>query len=124
MILSTHILSEVQESCSHVQIINQGKLIFKETTKNLNQRMNTATIRVVTRALIDLEKFSDINSINHIENQANTSYLIHHNSNNNPIEQIAEIIVNSGWGLLEISPIKKSMEDIFISLTTEKETIE
>ena len=124
VILSTHILSEVQESCSHVQIINQGKLIFKETTKGLSQRMNTATIKVVTRAPIDLEKFSDINSINHIENQANTGYLIHHNSNNNPIEQIAEIIVNSGWGLLEISPIRKSMEDIFISLTTEKETIE
>lgn len=124
VILSTHILSEVQESCSHVQIINQGKLIFKETTKGLSQSMNTATIKIVTRAAMDLEKFSGISSINNIENQANTDYLIHHNSNNNPIEQITEIIVNSGWGLLEISPIKKSMEDIFISLTTEKETIE
>ena len=124
VILSTHILSEVQESCSHVQIINQGKLIFKETTKGLNQRMNSATIKVVTRTPIDLEQFSNISSINNIENQANTSYLIHHNSNNNPIEQIAEIIVNSGWGLLEISPIRKSMEDIFISLTTKKQGLE
>ena len=124
IILSTHILSEVQESCSHVQIINQGKLIFKETTKGLNQRMNSATIKVVTRTPIDLEQFSNISSINNIENQSNTSYLIHHNSNNNPIEQIAEIIVNSGWGLLEISPIRKSMEDIFISLTTKKQGLE
>ncbi len=124
IILSTHILSEVQESCSHVQIINQGKLIFKETTKGLNQRMNSATIKVVTRTPLDLEQFSNISSINNIENQSNTSYLIHHNSNNNPIEQIAEIIVNSGWGLLEISPIRKSMEDIFISLTTKKQGLE
>ena len=121
VILSTHILSEVQESCSHVQIINRGKLIFKETIDGLNQRMNTGTIKIVTRKPIDLDCFSGINSINSIEQIKNTRYLVHHNTNNNPVELIADIIVNSGWGLQELSPIKKSMEDIFISLTTETE---
>ena len=121
IILSTHILPEVQESCSHVQIINQGKLIFKETISGLNQRMNTATIKVVTRMPIDLGLFSAINSISSIEEIANTRYLIHYDhTKNNPSEQIAEIIVNSSWGVQEITPIKKSMEDIFISLTSEK----
>ncbi|MCK4843264.1 MAG: ABC transporter ATP-binding protein, partial [Methylococcales bacterium] len=63
---------------------------------------------------------SDITNINSIDTLENNNYQIHHNSQNNPIELIAEIIINAGWGLLEISPIKKSMEDIFISLTTEK----
>ena len=121
VILSTHILSEVQESCSHVQIINQGKLIFKETISGLNKRMNTGTIKIVTRSPLDLENFSGINSISSIEHLKDTSYLFHHNANNNPIESIADIIVNSGYGLQELTPIKKSMEDIFISLTTETE---
>lgn len=120
VILSTHILSEVQESCSHVQIINQGKLIFKEDINGLNQRMNTATIKVVTRKPITLDYFSGISCINAIEQTTDTSYLIHHDNHNNPIELIAELIVNSGWGLQELVPIKKSMEDIFISLTTAK----
>ena len=121
VILSTHILSEVQETCSHVQIINQGKLIFKETISGLNQRMNTGTIRIVTRKPIDLNAFSDINSISSIEQIKNTRYLVHHNTDNTPVEPVADIIVNSGWGLQELTPIKKSMEDIFISLTTETE---
>ncbi len=122
IILSTHILSEVQESCSHVQIINQGQLILKETIDGLNQRMNIGTIRVVTSSPINSDYFSNINSISHIENTEENSYLIHHDNSNNPIEQIAEIIVNSGWGLRELSAVKKSMEDIFISLTTNKES--
>ena len=125
IILSTHILSEVQESCSHVQIINQGKLILKETINGLNQRMNTGTIKVVTRSAINHHSFSDISSINSIENTSDTHYLIHHDSNNSPIELVAKIIVDSGCGLLELSPVKQSMEDIFISLTskqTEEET--
>jgi len=119
IILSTHILSEVQESCSHVQIINQGKLILKETISGLNQRMNTSTIKVVTCSAIDLTAFANISSISQIENTSDTSYLIHHGNDNNPIEEIAEIIINSGYGLLELTPIKKTMEDIFISLTAE-----
>jgi len=119
IILSTHILSEVQESCSHVQIINQGKLILKETISGLNQRMNTSMIKVVTRSTMDLSVFSNINSISQIENSSDTSYLIHHANDSNPIEVIAEIIINAGWGLLELTPIKKTMEDIFINLTSE-----
>ncbi len=119
IILSTHILSEVQESCSHVQIINQGKLILKETIEGLNQRMNSASIKVVTRSAMDLSRFSSISSISRIENTADSQYLIHHDSHTNPIEAIAEIIIHSGWGLVELSPTKKTMEDIFISLTAQ-----
>ena len=122
IILSTHILSEVQESCSHVQIINQGKLVFNESINNLNQRMNTSTIKVVTRKAINLDLLSNINGIISIELiDAASQYLIHHSTDINPTEQLAEIIVNSGCGLLELSPTKKSIEDIFIGLTTNKQ---
>jgi ABC-2 type transport system ATP-binding protein len=84
--------------------------------------MNTATIKVVTRMPIDLNLFSTISSICSIDEMANSSYLVHHQDHNNPSEQIAEIIVNAGWGIQELTPIKKSMEDIFISLTTEQAT--
>jgi len=122
IILSTHILSEVQESCSHVQIINQGKLILKETINDLNQRMNTGRIKVITRSTINPDLFSEINNIHTIEDLSNNSYLFHHDINNNPTELIAEIIVNSGRGLLELSPVKQSMEEIFISLTSNKDS--
>jgi len=121
IILSTHILSEVQESCSHVQIINQGQLVLKETISRLNQRMNTGIIKVTTRSAINLACFSDITSISRIESIAETHYLFHHDNKQNPIELIAEIIVNSGNGLMELSPVKQSMEDMFINLTSKIE---
>lgn len=124
VILSTHILTEVQESCSHVQIINQGKLILKDTISHLNQRMNTATLKVVTANPIELEKFSALDNINHIETTSDTSFLIHYDNNLSPIESVAEIIIHSGCGLKELTPIKKSMEDIFISLTAKHEDSE
>jgi len=122
IILSTHILSEVQESCTDVQIINQGKLILKETISALNQRMNSSSLKISTREAINIKNLSAIASINSIEDLQNNHYLIHHQNDHNPTELIAEIIVNSGWGLMELSPNKKSMEDIFISLTTNTES--
>jgi len=122
IILSTHILSEVQESCTHVQIINQGQLILKETIAGLNQRMNTGSIKITTRSTVDLEQISSINGIHSIEELANNSYLIHHTHDDNPVELIAKTIVDAGWGLMELSPVKQTMEDIFISLTTNKES--
>ncbi len=108
IILSTHILSEVQESCTHVQIINQGKLILNETIANLNQRMNTGCIKIMTHSAINPQLFSGVSSILSIEEQANNSYLIHHHNADNPIELIAEIIVNAGWGLRELTPMSLS----------------
>lgn len=120
IILSTHILSEVQESCSHVQIFNQGQLILSETIEQLNQRMNTGSIKVTTRTAITLDLFSTISSINAIEDLTDNHYLIHHDNRHNPIESIAEIIVNAHYGLMELTPVKQSMEDIFISLATKE----
>lgn len=122
IILSTHILSEVQESCTHVQIINQGQLILKETIAGLNQLMNTGSIKITTRSAVDIEQISNINGIHSIEELSNNSYLIHHTNDDNPVEIIAKTIVDAGWGLMELSPVKQTMEDIFISLTTNKES--
>lgn len=120
VILSTHILPEVQESCTHVQIINQGKLILKETIQGLNKKLKSSTIKVITRKPIDQEQFSGIPSIISVEDVGNNNYLIHHNSDQNPIELIADLIVYSDQGLLELVPVKKSMEDFFINLTAKK----
>jgi ABC-2 type transport system ATP-binding protein len=120
VILSTHILTEVQESCSHVQIIHQGQLILNETIAGLNRQMNTGILQVTTRLAPDVKTQSAIAGVHSIENLANNRIRIHHNANNSPAERIAEHIINAGWGLQELTPIKKSIEDIFITLTQEK----
>ncbi|MFA5982478.1 MAG: ABC transporter ATP-binding protein [Methylococcaceae bacterium] len=120
IILSTHILNEVQESCSHVQIIHQGQLVLKETISGLNQQMNSGSIKLTTRLPIATTNLLAISGINAIEQTTPLEMTIHHAAGCNPAEQIAETVCTLGCGLLELTPIKKSMEDIFISLTHEQ----
>jgi len=119
VILSTHILTEVQESCSHVQIIHQGQLILNETIAGLNRQMDTGTLQVTTRLTANTNTLLSIPGISSIENITANRIVIHHSVTANPAEQIAERIITAGWGLQELTPIKRSMEDIFISLTKE-----
>ncbi len=117
VILSTHILTEVQESCSHVQIIHQGQLIFNETIAGLNRQMNTGTLQISTRLAPDINCLSALPGISSIEQISANQLKVHHSITANPAEQLVETIIACGWGLQELTPIKRSMEDIFISLT-------
>ncbi|WP_340123291.1 ABC transporter ATP-binding protein [Methylobacter svalbardensis] len=119
VILSTHILTEVQESCSHVQIIHQGQLILNETTAGLNRQMDTGTLQITTRLVPDINSLLTLPGISSIETMSQNRIKIHYSVTANPAEQIAEHIITAGWGLQELTPIKRSMEDIFISLTKE-----
>ncbi|MGZ5619773.1 MAG: ATP-binding cassette domain-containing protein [Methylobacter sp.] len=119
VILSTHILTEVQESCTHVQIIDQGQLILNETIAGLNLQMDTGTLQVTTRRTVDANILLNIPGVSSIESITANRIKIHHSVTANPAEQIAEQIIAAGWGLQELTPVKRSMEDIFISLTKE-----
>lgn len=120
VILSTHILTEVQESCTHVQIIHQGQLILNETIAGLNRKMDTGTLQVTTRLAPDIDSLLTIPGISAIDVMTKNQIKIHHSVTLDPVEQIAEHIIAAGWGLQELTPIKRSMEDIFISLTKEQ----
>ncbi|MGZ8189623.1 MAG: ATP-binding cassette domain-containing protein [Methylococcaceae bacterium] len=117
VILSTHILSEVQESCSHVQIIHQGQLILSESIAGLNQAMNTGILQVTTSMAVDTDRLIAIPGVSSIEKITEKQIRIHHSVTDNPTEQITQTIIAAGWGLQELTPVKRSMEDIFITLT-------
>ena len=84
VILSTHILSEVQESCSHVQIIHQGQLILNESIAGLNQTMNTGMPQVTTRLAPDTSILLAIPGVSSIETLSENQIRIHHSITNDP----------------------------------------
>jgi len=122
IILSTHILPEVQESCSHVQIIDQGRLVLHETIAGLERHMNTASLSIRTRDPFDFQQLSVLPGINSIETITPEHCRVHHDLENNPAEGIAESIIASGAGLLALVPEKKTMEEIFLALTSRYES--
>ncbi len=119
VILSSHMLSEVQASCTDVQIIHQGKLILKKTVTELNQQMDHTRVKLTTRKAIDINQLKTLKEITQIESLANNQYLIHYKNNEKTMEALTEIIITQGWGLEEITLLKQSLEDVFLSLTTD-----
>jgi ABC-2 type transport system ATP-binding protein len=117
VILSTHILGEVQESCSHVQIIRQGQLILSESIAGLNQSMNTGILQVSTRLIPDTAVLLAIPGVISIEATGRNQIRIYHSIADNPGKRIAETIIAAGWELQELTPVKRSLEDLFIALT-------
>lgn len=117
VILSSHVLPEIQQVCTDVQIIHQGELVFKETVSALNKRMESASIRLTTGFPLEIDKLMTIEAVTKIESQGENQYLIQHQSETNPLESLTEVIISNGWGLKEIAPQKRSLEDVFMALT-------
>jgi ABC-2 type transport system ATP-binding protein len=117
VILSTHILPEVQAICTHVQIINQGQLILNDTIHNLFAQMQTIYLQVGLRRPPPLEILTQISGVNAVEVLNNNRLRIQHAADNNPAEIIVEQAVTNNWGLYELIPEQRTLEQIFVELT-------
>jgi ABC-2 type transport system ATP-binding protein len=100
-----------------VQIIHQGQLILKESIGDLNQHMDTGSVLISTRLKPDLTILSALAGVLSIESMPDQHIKIAYRLTDNPTQRIIETIISSGWELQALTPIKRSMEDIFISLT-------
>ncbi|WP_221064676.1 ABC transporter ATP-binding protein [Methylomagnum ishizawai] len=117
IILSTHILPEVQESCTRVQIIHQGQLVMNDSIDGLTQRMRASSLIMETRGAPDLERLRFVDGVQRIDDLGGGRYRIYHDKDKNPAERVTEIVVGQGAGLISISPERLSMEEIFIDIT-------
>ena len=118
VILSTHILPEVQATCDRVQIIHQGKLVLTDSIDGLTQRMKSSSIQVCFAQPYDEQLILKIDNINAIDRLSNEKCRVHHNPDTNPATAIAELAVSRNWGLLELTPERRSLEEIFVDITT------
>ena len=124
IILSTHILPEVQESCTRVQIIHKGQLVLNDSIEGLEQQMRASSLVLETRQAPNPDKLTYIDGVQKVVLLGATRCRIFHDKDRVPSERIAEVVVEAGWGLLELSPERRSMEEIFIDITTHSPSLE
>jgi ABC-2 type transport system ATP-binding protein len=124
VILSTHILPEVQESCTQVQIIHKGSLVLNDSIEGLEQQMRASSLVVAVHQAPDLARLAAVPAVQKIDDLGEQRYRIFHDKDQNPAEQLAEVIVSSGWGLRELTPERRSMEQIFIDITRDAPVLE
>ena len=127
IVLSTHILPEVAQTCQKVVIINKGKIVATDTPDALTERLRGAVTMFVQaqgpaadvqRALQSIGGVTRVNISNHHDDIA--TFDVDTEKGSDVRREVANAIVRGGWGLLELRPMRMSLEDIFLSLTTEE----
>lgn len=126
IILSTHILPDVQETCSRVVIINQGKIVAQDTTEKLAEsrgdRIHLLLKKPVPETEQMLHKLAGVQSVSRSEAQGKvTPFLMESASGTDPREEIVRLCVKENWGLVEITHRGSSLEESFLALTTRDE---
>ena len=117
VILSTHILSEVQESCTQVQIIHKGSLVLNDSIEGLEQQMRASSLVLEVGKPPDLQRMRAVEGVQKVDELGEGRYRIFHDRDSSPAAQLAETVVSSGWELRELTPERRSMEQIFIDIT-------
>jgi len=130
IVLSTHILPEVAQTCQKVVIINKGKVVAIDSPENLTHRLKgSSTLYVQIDAqdssvdlpatLSSVPGVKRVSTVDHHE--AGAGFEIEAIENQDIRREVARTVVQHGWGLLELRPTRLSLEEIFLQLTTEEQ---
>src|SRR5207237_1411841 len=131
VVLSTHILPEVEQTCHRVIIINKGKIVAVDTPKNLRFQLQGAervSIEVQGPLSEIISKLTAMPGVV-VVRQAGDSDGRHRLQVEAELRKdirsdLARTIVQNGWGLYELQSATMSLEDIFLELTTAEEVKE
>lgn len=130
IILSTHVLPEVEQTCQRVMIINKGKLVATDTMENLNSRLRGAEIVAVEvegRDGLPLgresvqQRLEQVNGVSRVifKEQRNHRLVFNVESlqGRSIRADLARAIVQADWNLIELHSLGLSLEEIFLQLT-------
>jgi ABC-2 type transport system ATP-binding protein len=127
IILSTHILPEVEMTCDRVVIINKGRIAAVDTTENLTTQLKgNERVRLQVKGSAESlrESVASIVGVRNVEIKSSEDGLvtaeIESGRGSDLRAQIALRVVNKGFDLLELRAVNLSLEDIFMQLTTEE----
>jgi len=123
ILISTHILPEVEQVCSRVLIIHRGKLVAEDTPRNLGARLRGAE-RIGLQVTGDGAKLqaalAAVPGVQSVQAVNEGRYEVAVTPGQDLRAQLAETVVKGGWGLLELAPVGMSLEEIFLQLTKEE----
>lgn len=128
VILSSHILPEVEQTCERVVIISEGKVVAEDSPDNLMTRM-----RGSDRVLLEVDgeekliqdvfkSFPDVTSVSTNKN-AKGLVKVAVESKKDLRKEFAKTLIEKNFGLLEMHVDKVTLEDIFLELTTKEEEV-
>ncbi|MEX0607436.1 MAG: ABC transporter ATP-binding protein [Halofilum sp. (in: g-proteobacteria)] len=118
VVLSTHILPEVQAVCSRVAIMHQGHIVFSEPMATLDASAPADSFLVTLARAPALAQIEALEAVRAAE-AAESRIRVWPAAESGGIERVTEQFVAAGWGLTELIPERRSLEQIFVDMTAQ-----
>ena len=123
VILSTHILPEASQLCQRVLIINQGRIVAEDTPERLTASLQGGMrlrLRIASPPDDAKAQLMTIDGVNIVDVLDTATFEVSCDARADKRQEVAALVVNRGWGLLELTPLAMSLEEIFLQLTTDE----
>ncbi|HEC16140.1 MAG TPA: ATP-binding cassette domain-containing protein [Sedimenticola sp.] len=127
VILSTHILPEVSLLCGRVIIINKGKLVAVDKPENLTAKKSSKLLLRIDGPEADIEKaITRVEGVKATEREQVAAgdpcgFIVDFDDEKLVRKNLQSLIAQNSWDLIEMRPIEKSLEEIFINLITKED---
>ena len=123
VLLSTHILSEAQQICDRILIINKGKIVVEDTPQNLQSKLaGSQRVQLRVRGEADelADKIAAIKDVQDVKVQSDGAIEFQFAPGKDLRPEVARVTVESNYDLLELHAVNLSLEEIFLQLTREE----
>jgi ABC-2 type transport system ATP-binding protein len=117
LILSTHILPEVEAVCDRVQILHRGEVVFNDSIAALKQFRGGQTLQLGLRTPPPIDEISRAAGGASVDAVNDHLFRVHPSGAVDPTDDLVRTSVERGWGLFQLQPAQASLEEVFVQLT-------
>jgi ABC-2 type transport system ATP-binding protein len=117
VILSTHLLGEVESVCDRVEIMQHGKLIYGSSSAHMQQHEGVSGFIVGLRNPPQLSVLEGIVGISHVEQLSATQFRVLHAPDHDPKAALLTLAEQQGWQLEQLTPLQATLEDVYVRIT-------
>jgi ABC-2 type transport system ATP-binding protein len=117
VILSTHLLSEVESVCDRVEILHHGRLIYSDSSRQMQDYGQASGFIITLRQPPELSELQAIPGVTSAEPLSGNQFRILHTPEDNPTSLVLSQAACHDWQLEQLTPLHATLEDIFVKIT-------
>lgn len=118
VLISTHILPEVQAACDYIMMIEHGNMVFKGSIEEFNNYMDPSVLLVIMHNAPEGDsELLKIEGMERVERLTRTRFRLHFKGDDSIVSRVVNKAVRNNWHLREISLEKESLDKVFAKLS-------
>jgi ABC-2 type transport system ATP-binding protein len=117
VILSTHILQEVQALCDHIWMINEGSMVFSGTLKAFDNYLVPSALLATFRSLPEAAELEKLTTITSVDDLGDGRYRLYYRDLDEATDEVVSASMTGSWKLSELQQEKSSLDMVFSALS-------